>query len=195
MSLALIVGGASCVWLDCISVLKMTKPDAVMVINDMIPLWPASIDYVVSLHPEKLSHWLKERKRKQSAKTGETWSNHRLHDVVKRTTPDWAGSSGLLAVKIAMEEKFDGAILAGVPMSPVKHFTRNVDWTAAMAFRNGWNAHRQEILPFARSMSGWTRELLGGPTPEWLRKITSAEPDHEMVALLEKLNEAQVSIG
>jgi hypothetical protein len=35
-------------------------------------------------------------------------------------------------------------------------------------FQKGWTAKFNEIKHKARSMSGWTKDLLGAPTKEWI---------------------------
>lgn len=174
MPLALVVGGASCVWQDVEAAMRLATPDAFFVINDMIPRWPHRLDYVTTLHPDKLDGWLTARKKAGHPAPGQVWA-HRHAKLVDKVTNDWAGSSGLFAVKLALELKFSGVILAGVPMTPEEnHFVRQVKWSSARTFRNGWQKHLTDIKHKVRSMSGWTKSILGEPTPEWLVSIGSA---------------------
>lgn len=193
MAIALILGGAECVWDDARRALAMFTPDAVIAVNDMIGLWPDRVDYGVSLHPEKLSAFVRNRKVNGGNTNLQLWSHKRLRDEVHKTTSDWAGSSSLFAVKVALiEEKFDGVVLAGVPMEPeAGHIVRKKAWQSANMFRRGWIKRQSEYEARTRSMSGWTKQLLGEPTPEWLAFVSSAS-DHDVIARLEK-GDAQTS--
>lgn len=171
MPTALILGGAQCVWQDAVNALRLFTPDAVFAVNDMIAEWPGRLDYAVSLHPDKLSVFVRAREQHGYSSGFQTWAHKAsARDGVQKTTADWRGSSSLLAVKIAIvEEKFDAVVLAGVPMSKEQgHFKRRKPWTSAEMYRKGWHLHLGEIAPYVRSLSGWTRELLGEPTPTWL---------------------------
>ncbi len=175
MPSALVIGGASCVLEDAEKALRLFEPDAFFVINDMIPLWERRCDYALTLHPEKMPAWINRRRINGHPEPGEIWSHRRATSVIQRATEDWAGSSGLFAVKLAMEQGFEKIVLAGVPMSAdANHVVRGEPWTSAVQFRNAWNKRYQEIKPFARSMSGWTRQLLGQPTTEWLEENIAA---------------------
>lgn len=175
MPSAIVIGGADCVWDDVKAARALFEPDAFAVINDMIPLWPDRIDYVCSLHPEKVAEWLNQRHKKGLDFHGEVWC-HKIagprgivHKGVDHHTEDWAGSSGLFAAKVLLEQGFDKIVLCGVPLvSESMHIVRKRHWSAAHAFRSGWQRNRKSIAHKVRSVSGWTKEFLGAPTPEWL---------------------------
>ena len=95
---------------------------------------------------------------------GEVWS-YRAAPHVQKITADWRGSSALFAVKVVLVEAgISGAILAGAPMDRTPHFVRPGAWSDAHAFFPGWYDHRKLITPRLRSMSGWTKQLVGAPT-------------------------------
>ena len=58
--------------------------------------------------------------------------------------------------------------VVGMPMDEQRHFTRGQAWDMATFHRDGWTKALPKIERKVRSMSGWTRELLGGVTLEWL---------------------------
>jgi hypothetical protein len=137
-------------------------------VNDMIAVLDG-IDHAVTLHPLKLDVWLAGRAAAGLAPPAEVWSDRR-HRLVTRVSTDWKGSSGLLATKIARELGFAKIVLAGVPMRALDgHFLRRRRWDACSAFLRGWLAHRGELAPFVRSLSGWTAEQFGAPDAAWLR--------------------------
>ncbi len=181
--IALVLGCAENVYEDAVKVLEMCGPDAIFAVKDMMVRWPCRIDYGVTLHPDRTDGYLKERARRGRSTDFTVWAHRQYSSVTKhKTISDWAGSSGLFAVRIAKSEGFSAIVLAGVPMDQeYGHITRNKKWTAAKIFLNGWNKHLDELRPMVRSMSGWTKEVFGVPTPEWLAQHGSTDIDHKMV--------------
>jgi hypothetical protein len=186
--IALVLGCAENVWADAASILSRCTPDAVFAVKDMIARWPLRIDYGVTLHPDRTDEYMRDRNRRNWPCNFSVWS-HRRHTsmTVHKVTPDWAGSSGLFAVKIALEEGFDGVVLAGVPMeAEFGHVRRHQTWGAAKTFRNGWLHRVDQLKPHVRSMSGWTREIFGEPTPHWIELHGSTSPQDDWVAVLKQ---------
>lgn len=143
----------------------------------MIGSWPGHLHIAASLHPDKMHLWLNERAGK-GLNEPETWAhkvsgpNGRVEARIDRTTDDWRGSSGLFAVKIAMECGCDRIVAAGVPMTrEAAHFFDVTPWRDAGGFLSGWIKHEREIAPYFRSMSGWTAERFGTPDASWLARV------------------------
>jgi hypothetical protein len=60
------------------------------------------------------------------------------------------------------------AVLAGVPLDYRQgHFNKAAPWADGANYRKGWVDHVADMIN-VRSMSGWTRELLGAPDAAWL---------------------------
>lgn len=183
MTAALVLGGAECVWTDAETAMAMVDPDAVIAVNDMIALWPGKIDYACTLHREKLLGWQTGRKAAgfnadyqtayfEKPKKRPTGPAPKVDLVVSDRWPHLdTGSSGLYGVKVALNEGFDRVILAGIPMDAgLGHFVRHETWDAARGFRAAWVGAIPHILGPVRSMSGWTREILGYPSQDWLAR-------------------------
>lgn len=153
----------------------------------MMTHWPARIDYGVTLHPERTAGYIRARKQKSLGGDFEVWAHRNSGAEFKhRTTTDWAGSSGLLAVKVAIEQGFTGIVLAGVPLEDkFGHISRKKIWTSAKLFRNGWNHHTSELKPIVRSMSGWTATQFGTPDTEWLSNLKAGSPDLALAEVIE----------
>lgn len=173
MTVALVLGGAQCVWDDARAALELFQPEAVTAIKRMIADWPTEIHYAVTLHEKATKNWLgldatlKERARNGYPGTFEVWS-HRKMPGATHWTADLGGSSSLLATKIMRMKDFK-VVLAGVPMNALPHYANaKLPWTSYDRFRKEWEKRQQELAPFVRSMSGWTREFFGPPTLEWL---------------------------
>lgn len=195
--IALVLGCAENVWDDAIAVLSRCSPDAIFAVKDMMARWPARIDYACTLHPDRTDQYLRERTRKKYPNGFNVWAHRNFGSKTHhKITRDWAGSSGLFAVKLAMEQGFSGIVLAGIPMeSGFGHVTRRQPWGTATQFRNGWIHHKEELKVCVRSMSGWTREMFGTPTDEWLAQHGSTEPCRQILQILSTRHDVAVSDG
>lgn len=157
-----ILGGAGCVYDD----LKRYSPppDAkVMVINDMGAEYPGRIDYWVSLHPDKLGIWQRQRRDRKFNQDYLSVA-HRKHSLAKvdHVFSDWGGSSGLFATKSALMLGFDHVVLCGIPMDSQPNVFRKNEksWSSFQQYKDKWPAHIPEMIGKVFSMSGWTREQL-----------------------------------
>lgn len=190
MSVALVMGGAECVSDDLPEALSLFRPDAYYAVNE-IGIHIEQLDVWCTLHPEFMWKW-KEYRAKHGFHANYVTFGPMLQQTSGRhskvNTPTavdqrmsflWpgmtgSGSSGLFAVKVALEYgKHDGVVLAGVPMDPQKnHFLRPGEpWKHYDSFLPGWTSAMPRFKDRVRSMSGWTRKVLGSPTAEWLRDV------------------------
>ena len=176
---AVVVGGADCVLAEYVRAEKLCEEAGIgfvtLVINDMIAEFQDRIDHAVTVHPDaKLPLWLDERQRNCLPAPANVWA-HRAGNRVTRVCPQWgsgaSGSSGLLAVKIALLELgCDRVILCGVPMTAeANHYKRLKRWDAVDNFRTEWQARQSELALYVRSWSGWTAELFGMPTLDFVK--------------------------
>ena len=176
--LALIVGGAEGVWGE-LKTMRTTCDRLglaydLFVINDMISEF-SEVAIGVTLHPDKLGRWLAQRNSKMYPPLSSVWTHRHYKGIVASTTPDWGGSSGLFAVKIAIQLGHYRVIGCGVPITVSdKHFLRHEPWAACAAFQKAWVTRGNAIRPYFRSTSGWTAETFGRPTPEWLTEGRAA---------------------
>lgn len=159
-------------------------------VNDGGVLWNGRIDAWVTIHSDELP----ERQQRRRAAGGPdgyvTWTHQGAADRI--IGPDWAvlgGTSALLAASVARLEGCDFIVLVGCPMTDmgytlphVNHGTGN--WPHHATYRgmipslvkqHPWLTER------IRSMSGFTAEIFGKPSKEWLnmddlREPTSPEP-------------------
>lgn len=179
---ALVVGGAACVWDDLDAAADLGEFDAVLAVNDMVAAYAGPVDFAVSLHPEHFAEWCRRRDDqgftrpgKFIAHKGNTLEGRReVFPELETVEYRWpgmsvSGSSGLFAVKVALENGFDRIVLCGVPMDAEAHFFDAAPWEHFDTFRPAWTEQFNRYAPYTRSMSGWTRALLGAPTMEWLR--------------------------
>jgi len=166
--IAVVMGGAICVWYDVLRFQALWPGDVItMATNETGWQYPGRLDHWVTLHPENFERksWIAKR----AIKDYTTWS-HRWN--VDEYWEHWgAGSSGLYCVTIALEKlKIEKIVLCGVPMDTQGNVDGRDEWAMkeVAIHREGWKKHLPKIKDHVRSMSGWTRELLGEPTREWL---------------------------
>lgn len=181
--IALVLGGAATLAADLQAARRLVCPTECVIVacNDAGFEWPGRLDHWATLHPEELAHRIRVRAERGYPDGFETWTRpypagmkerERLVDHTLDGYDD--GSSGLLALGVALHVGCH-AILCGVPMDPVEHFNRDGEWSVAEKYRVGWEPlasdRRARIV---RSMSGWTREVFGAPTHEWVDEARSA---------------------
>lgn len=178
MRTALVLGGAACLWDD---LADYAGPiDGVVACNEAGIEWPGELAAWVSLHPGFLeSAGWRQRREDAGRPAARAYYCHRTrpHAPSYVTETDlelpgqekgFSGSSGLLAVKVALVDLgFDRAVLCGMPITPSAHINGRDNWTAQPeavdGFRQAWLQVAPEWRAKMRSMSGWTRILLGAP--------------------------------
>jgi hypothetical protein len=139
------------------------------------------IQHVCTYHPEEFPDFIKRRK----AAGGNLNFRTHSHMVGKepRTgltcfTPDeiwplvdrspYSGSSSYLGAQVAVGLGYSKIILAGCPMSGpnlIRSTAQSYD-----SFQQGWLRHYEKLEGKVRSMSGWSKELLGYPDERWLNE-------------------------
>lgn len=148
------------------------EPDAIAATNNIGIDWTGHLDYWATLHPLPCRDWpgmedALARRLKAGRNRPQTWA-YKPGRGVDRSTSDWGGSTGLFTVKVLLEEGFTRIVLAGVPLTQDPHYYDDRPWAEAKNFRSRWLRNIEAISPYVRSMSGWTAEILGEPTAEWL---------------------------
>lgn len=181
MTYALVCGGGADVWRERESALAMLGPPAFAVAcNEAAVHFPGALRGFCTLHPEKLPAWLETRAGLRLPAPDAVFS-HKARACVTRVVPHkvWpgglklnrSGSSGLFCVRVALELGATHVVVCGVPMTATLNRFSQQKWAAAEHYRVAWEAAAAVIGARCRSMSGWTRELLGPPTPEWLTRL------------------------
>lgn len=174
-SIAICLGGATTVWDDLAAarVLVGEKPHVIVACNYAGIAFEGHLDAWVTLHPDKLPDWRRQRLDRGGNADYRTFT-HR-----SRPSPDceivakrFHGSSGLYMAQVALEVLgAAGAILCGVPMDDTGGHIHWGEWSHAYHYQNGFRAAHKVGLPI-RSMSGWTRAgLFGAPDEDWLKSI------------------------
>lgn len=161
----------------------------VIAVNKAGLTYPGPFEHWATMHAEFLPKWTRERAQKGLPPAGRLWAaKRRVMPVVPfevSRAENWSGSSGLLAATVAFQLGAEKVVFCGVPLDRHQgHFDSPAKkWADAAHYRRAWNEHQHKELVNARSMSGWTKELLGSPDAIWLAEppiqvhiIPSAEP-------------------
>lgn len=173
---ALILGRAATVWQEARIAKGLGSFDLVIAINVAGRDYPGHIDHWVSFHPGHFKLWVPARQRAGFPDGYQLWTaifrGKKLgvkHPFDFKYVVCNGGSSGLLAVQVALEHLgVNRAVLCGIPMENTPRFDDSRDWNEALKYQDAWKQYRPEMQGKVKSMSGWTRTVLGPPTKEWL---------------------------
>ena len=175
MRSALILGSANCLRDDLERALDLGEFDCVIACKGAGLIWSGSLAAWVSLHPERLPGDIARRQARGFPPAERTYGHKPVPGVSHHMNYRWpdqktSGSSGLFALRVAIEEfGCDRNVLCGIPLDKSLGRVDGLShWPGAMAFKRGWEETLPIIRDKARSMSGWTRNLLGEPTTSWL---------------------------
>ena len=177
MTSAVVLGGAARVYDDLAAALLIFTPSLIFAVNHMGRDYPGKLDCFASTHSENLPGWLAERAAAGRPPVSEVWMND-----TRKVPPELAaynvgraenlgGSSSQLAVMAAFKKGIDRVVLCGVPLDASPHYDDPNPWDAYEKFRPAWQLHLNLFRGKVTSMSGWTAELLGYPTREWINGV------------------------
>lgn len=156
----------------------------VIAVNNMILHWKKRVHHGVSLHAEEPPLWRKLRQQYGCDNSHVTCHAARPSRDPQVMNCDYiwdilgcarAGTSSLFAVAVGLGLGYTRIILAGVPLDDKGHFydppyILMPKQFASTSVRNQWETAKQFwFQDRVRSLSGWTRELLGEPTEEWIK--------------------------
>lgn len=195
MKSALVIGCAANVWEDVEAAKALASYDAIYCIKQMGIYYPNKFDCWATLHPEIMDAYELQRYRLGlpngysivAPPSNELGMHGRKGNIDRRVSYLWSkdsnssASSGIYGAKVALEDGFDKVVLAGIPMTPEGgHFlpeskaisgqTRGKVWTGCGSFEVGFNIAIPFLMGKVKSMSGHTRDVLGAPMEEWLKK-------------------------
>lgn len=188
---AVVVGSAKCAPSDFARFALegySQRPHLVIAVNEAFR-WLRRFDAWVTLHPEKMAKWYREAQFKGTNLTNvrifvplldaDDMANlaskgadprlnlPNLNRIAWHSGDGLSGSSGMFGVRVAKNLSCDRILLAGVPMDTQPHVGSTDPWTGSSEFVAAWRAAEPKLKGKVKSMSGFTRELLGEPTLHW----------------------------
>ena len=182
MMRVLIFGRAQGVWEEVEAAQKNFGPfDTIIGVGKAGIDWPHPLEHWVSFHTDLFPHWIDLRERNGYPEAGKFWScdyrgrSPRYKPPVPLTLVKVSGgSSGFVAIYVALQGfdlPADKVVLAGIPMTNMAgHYDEDGDWAEAHKYQREWKEQFKFLEGRVKSMSGWTQELLGAPTHEWLQE-------------------------
>ena len=178
---ALVLGGALSLQADEERARELGfEPDIIVATNHAGRDREGPVDHWCTFHQELFPMWLKERRAAGRPDPGQLWTcapapKPKSLDLPVRRAANWRGSSGLLAVTVALELGASHVVCCGVPLTKEgEHYDKPGLWRDAGNYRAGWIAHADEMAGRVRSMGGWTARIFGEPDAAWL--FTAREP-------------------
>lgn len=174
-----IVGSGRCVWDDLAAVNGLQSD--IMCINDMIMHYPGEIDHIVSCDGYMLKKWWDARRpplKNQFKRYPQfhTVDNDQGLSGVRTWTFQGGGTSGLFACYVGLYLGYDDIILCGVPIDNSGHYFEPIqmktNFQREIADSRGrirgdgrrfWINAKEKFNGKVKSMSGFTKELLGSP--------------------------------
>lgn len=172
---AIILGGAQTLHRDHREALELFEPDLVIACNHAARDHEGRVDHWVSMHPEFFPKWIKMREIAGLPQVPNYWHpRHKPTPIPSNPLKSIGGSSGLFCVAVAEQLHCTHAVLVGVPMVKMEnHYDKREPWWEARQYHPAWERQRERFAGWVRSMSGWTKELLGAPDEEWLNADTT----------------------
>lgn len=166
----IITGSAPCVLLDMAGVPRVCSYDYMAIGLDAVDKYVWPVKYVATYHPVEIPD-IRKRREQTGGNLDYTVISHERRDGVDIVEPllpgERSGSSALLGTLAALKLGYTRIILCGCPLTG-----KNDKGGAYESFRVGWEQKQAFLAGRVRSMSGWTQELLGVPTEEWLLEAT-----------------------
>lgn len=163
----IITGSAPCVNADIASVPGVCGFDYMVIGFAAAGMHTIYCKYMATYHPVEIPDIQKHRE----AIGGNTDYQVISHigqagvDIVEPLLPgERSGSSALLGAQAAIKLGYTRIVLCGCPLTG-----ENDKGGSYESFRVGWTQKKKYLNDRVRSMSGWTQELLGAPTEEWLK--------------------------
>lgn len=167
---ALIIGGANTLPRDRYAALELFTPDLIIACNHAGRDEHGPVDHWVTMHPELFPHWIAAREAGGHPPAVQLWhARHKQSRVESKPVESWGGSSGMLCIAVAFELGVERIVLAGVPMEKAnRHYDDPRPWNEARQYHPAWERRVPQMRGRVKSLSGWTRDLLGEPTEGWL---------------------------
>lgn len=176
---ALVMAGGERVREDVAEALKLFKPDLMIAVNDFGSEWRGTVDHWVSNHPEKMARWIEKRASNGFAPAERIWTvTHKAEGYSFEHVVNPGGSSSATAVAVAREMGAERIVLCGVPLTSTPHFFDDVPWSSKEVahYQRAWQRQKKEMIKDVRSLSGgFTENLLGRPTREWIEGLNGVQ--------------------
>lgn len=178
----LALGSATSLWTDIDGALALSDFDGVVAANEAGVLWAGELTSWVTLHPEEIEGRIDRRRSRGYPDAKEICSHFTKRETgaitlqIEYMLPRQkkSGSSGLFAVKRCLDLGATHVVCCGIPMEKTMgRVDGKEQWPSASMFRGAWENVVPVIRHKVRSMSGWTRNLLGAPTAEWFNQVGS----------------------
>lgn len=175
---AIVIGGSPSTWIEVELAKQLCEFNMIIAINRSGVDYDGYIDHWVSYHPENFDDWVHERiEINKYEPVKQLWTaSSKVYkgSLILNRVSSWGGSSGLLAVAVALHNNADKVVLCGIPLDQKqghyhdKSVWGNKLWKEASKYRLAWSQNKPAMDNKVKSFSGWTMKLLGSPTSDWV---------------------------
>jgi hypothetical protein len=171
---AFVLGGAKCLREEYDMACNLVEPDTIVATNNAGRDMPFVIPHWVTLHTELMPLWIEQRRDAGLPDAEQFWTSNKKtipaeHIGMYNHVESWDGSSGLLAIAVALHLGYEKIILCGVPLDKKQaHYDDDRPWMDAPRYRSAWTRNMDKMVGKVKSYSGWTYLKLGSPTRSWL---------------------------
>lgn len=168
-----VLGGAKTLHDDLRRARELCEPDTIVATNHAGRDYDGFLPHWATVHVDLFPTWIKQRREKGFKDAQSLWGPDERPSpkgVAIRPIANWRGSSGLLAVSVALDGLCaDKVVLCGVPLDRnAAHYDDNKPWRDASNYRLAWLHKKERMQGKVKSFGGWTAHLLGEPSREWL---------------------------
>lgn len=174
-SVAFVLGGADTLGSDLERACALAPlPDTIIATNHAGRDFSGVLPHWVTLHTEKMPEWIAEREAKGFSDAEQFWTSNTKtippeHKLLYNHVPTRDGSSGLLAITVALHLGYRKIILCGVPLDKIAgHYDDPQPWMDAPRYRQAWLKYMPHMMGKVKSFTGWTNRKFGAPTEAWL---------------------------
>lgn len=172
---ALVLGRDDNVWKEMERAKALAQFHVIIAVKRAGRDYDGVVHHWVGLHPNLIDAWIPVRQKHNRPPAQNYWAGGSIrsqndYSVPFKWLPNLGGSSGLLGVQVALlpELGIHKIVLCGMPMDKTNRYDDDKCWEEAHVYRPPWQKMKKRMRQRVRSMSGWTQELLGPVTKEWL---------------------------
>lgn len=180
--IALVVGSAPCLWDDLDKYMSMSsfnKADIALVNLSALSFFRDKATYLITLHPELASSikTLRNNRSSEYLVCHSTKCEEGVDFAWSIPDPQY-GFSGFFAARILVSMGYSKVVLCGCPNNNTGHFYDDpINKRKSQPVKHGEDVcksqidhYKKDLLGKVKSFSGFTKELFGEPTAEWITR-------------------------
>lgn len=171
--IGILCGSSQTVWTDLAQAELLAPKHEKIGINFFPVHYRDNVTHWVTVHSDKMRYWLPLRQYYNNSKA---WTHSYMDDASIDIVWDIrydSGTSSLYALQIALKMGYQKILLCGITLDeqPCFYDPPTHTYKHAQRERTAWKQLPDDMKSKVRSFSGFTKDLLGTPTQEWLSAL------------------------